>query len=330
MPYFSLIIPVYNRPDEVQELLDSLVLQTEKDFEVVIIEDGSPVPCKYIVDQYTEKLNILYLQKPNSGRSYTRNYGMERANGDYFIFFDSDCIIPPHYFETVKKNLQESYSDCFGGPDNALDSFSDMQKAINYSMTSFFTTGGIRGGNTQMEKFKPRTFNMGFSRQVYEKVGAFNNMFGEDIDLVLRIEKAGFSIVLYKDAYVYHKRRVDLKKFFKQVNQFGIGRINLSIIHPGSMKLVHTLPAVFTLGCALLILLSFWKPYFFDLILLYALLIFLDAHFRTKSIKIAGLAVITSFVQLWGYGLGFLKAFWEKKILGKSLENDETMTRIYK
>ena len=209
MAYFSIIIPVYNRIEEVRDLLESLSKQTSRDFEVVIVEDGSSQPCQDVVEKYNSSLNVQYYFKENEGRSFARNYGMEHATGDYFLFFDSDCVIPEQYIATLKSALEANYTDCFGGPDAAHESFSDIQKAINYSMTSFLTTGGIRGGKVQLEKFVPRTFNMGFSREVWKKVGGFREMFSEDIDMSTRIRKAGFSISLIIDAFVYHKRRVN-------------------------------------------------------------------------------------------------------------------------
>ena len=224
---FSIIIPVYNRPKEVEELLESLSAQTCKNFEVVLVEDGSTVKCDGVAAAYKDKIEVNYFFKPNSGRSLTRNYGMEHAKGDYFVFFDSDCIIPPCYFETLSRELDAHYTDCYGGPDKAHESFTVLQKAISHSMTSFLTTGGIRGRKKGLEKFTPRTFNMGFSREVYDKVGGFKDMFGEDIDLSLRIREAGFRTELFTDLYVYHKRRVSLKSFHRQVNTFGRARIDL-------------------------------------------------------------------------------------------------------
>ena len=205
MPYFSVIVPVYNRVDEVRDLLDSLVQQTCDDFELVIVEDGSTIPCKELVESYADRISLQYYHKSNEGRSIARNYGIERAKGEYFVFFDSDCVIPPQYFEVLSAKLKENYSDCYGGPDAAHESFSDVQKAINYSMTSFLTTGGIRGGKVKLDKFVPRSFNMGYSRKVWESVGGFREMFSEDIDMSTRIRQAGFSIQLIREAYVYHK-----------------------------------------------------------------------------------------------------------------------------
>ena len=329
--FFSAIIPVYNRPDEVEELLESLTLQTFKNFEIVLVEDGSTIPCKPAVDKYSESINIQYFTKPNSGRSETRNYGMARATGNYFVFFDSDCIIPPNYFEKLNENLQKNYSDCFGGPDAAHESFSKVQKAINYAMTSFFTTGGIRGGKSQMEKFKPRTFNMGFSRAVFEKVGGFNDMFGEDIDLSIRINDAGFQTTLYRDTFVYHKRRVSFKKFYKQVHNFGIARINLALLHKGSLKLVHTFPALFLLGgVAIIVLAIVITPWLLLLPAFYTFVLFIHSLIKTKNLKTAVLSIWAAYIQIIGYGWGFIKSFVKKIIFRQGLESSETLKRVYK
>jgi glycosyltransferase involved in cell wall biosynthesis len=328
---FSLIVPVFNRPDEVDELLKSLAEQSKKNFEIVLVEDGSTMPCNEIVDKYLDRLSIKYITKSNTGRSDTRNVGMENASGNYFVFFDSDCIIPPGYFDVLNVYLENDYADCFGGPDNAHESFSGIQKAINYAMTSFWTTGGIRGGKINMEKFVPRTFNMGVSREVYSSVGGFKDMFGEDIDLSMRIREAGFSTKLYREAFVYHKRRVSLKKFYRQVNIFGVARINLYKLYPQSLKLVHALPAVFVLGSLLLLILAaVYSPYFLLPFVFYTLLLFFDSLIRNKSAGVALLSIIACYIQLVGYGTGFIKSFIEKIILRKGLEDIETLKRIYK
>lgn len=328
---FSIIIPVYNRPDEMAEMMESLAAQTEKNFEVVVVEDGSSIPCREEVEKYASVLDTAYYFKPNTGRSHTRNYGMEKATGDYFLFFDSDCILPPEYFETLNRCLQNEYTDCFGGPDRALPTFTDMQKAVNFAMTSFLTTGGIRGsGKVHVEKFHPRSFNMGFSRAVYEKVGGFKDMFGEDIDLSIRIRQAGFKTMLFPEVSVYHKRRVNLKKFFRQVYNFGQARIFLFRLHPGSLKVVHALPALFVLGEAALVMLAiFHTPYWLLLLALYALMLFTASLFKNKSLRIALLSVVTGFIQLNGYGCGFLKAFWNKVILRKALEKGDELKKQY-
>lgn len=313
---FSIIVPVYNREAEVADLLDSLANQTDKGFEAVIVEDGSSQPCRQVCQSYADKLDLQYFFKENEGRSIARNYGIDRANGDYFIFVDSDCILPPDYIATLRESLAAEPADCFGGPDAAHESFTDIQKAINYSMTSFLTTGGIRGGKVQMEKFVPRTFNMGFSREVYEKTGGFREMFSEDIDMSTRIRLNGFSIALYRPVRVYHKRRVNFRKFWRQVHVFGMSRITLKLLYPGSMKLVHTLPAVFTLGSALLILLSiFWKWWFILPLAFYLVAVWITAIVSTRSLKIGSVAVITSLIQLYGYGTGFIRAYVWKILL---------------
>ena len=322
---FSIIVPVYNRIDEVADLLESLSRQTVNNFELVLVEDGSTQPCKDVVKLYEGKFPIQYYYKENEGRSIARNYGMERAEGDYFIFFDSDCVVPEDYFEKLQAQYEAMPVDCFGGPDAAHDSFSTTQKAINYSMTSFLTTGGIRGGKISLEKFTPRTFNMGFARKVYESVGGFREMFSEDIDMSTRIRNAGFSISLYPDQYVYHKRRVDFKKFFRQVYVFGMSRITLKLLYPGSMKAVHFLPAMFVLGAIALILLSiFVSPYWILPLVAYLLAIFIAALFATKSFVIALKAVPASVIQLSGYGLGFIRAYFTKIILrrGRNVEEE--------
>jgi len=315
MERFSIIIPVYNRPDEVAELLESLTKQTDKGFEVLIIEDGSAVPCKEVCEQYADKLDLHYYFKPNSGRSETRNYGMERASGDWFIIYDSDVIVPPQYIATVREELAKNPVDCYGGPDAADNSFSDVQKAINYSMTSIMTTGGIRGATKNKEKFSPRSFNMGISRKCFETVGGYKNMIGEDIDMSIRIKDAGFKTTLIPEAYVYHKRRVDLTKFFRQVNTFGKGRVLLGELHPGSLKPVHLMPAAFVIGNIGLLAISFlllavgywkWSLLFLAPIVLYVLGIFCESLIKNKSVKIALLSIVAAYMQLFGYGTGFL------------------------
>ena len=316
---YSFIIPVYNRPDEVDELLDSLTRQTIRDFEVVVVEDGSSVPCKEVVDKYADRLTIHYYNKANSGPGQTRNYGVERANGEYMLILDSDCILPEKYLEMVEADLQSQKADAFGGPDRAHESFTDVQKAINYAMTSFFTTGGIRGGKKKLDKFYPRSFNMGVRKDVYQALGGFSKMrFGEDIDFSIRIFKGGYQCRLFPEAWVWHKRRTDLKKFFKQVHNSGIARINLYKKYPESLKLVHVLPALFTLGVVFLLLASFLWGGSLSLLFLFALIVFVDASSQNKSLKIGMLAIAASFIQLTGYGTGFLRAWWKRCVCGKS------------
>lgn len=313
---FSLIVPVYNRPDEIDDLLKSLDRQTDRGFELVIVEDGSTIPCKEIVSLYSDRFDIQYFTKENEGRSIARNYGLEHARGDYFVFVDSDCILPPEYFATLREKLNSDYADCFGGPDSAHESFTDMQKAINFAMTAFLTTGGIRGGKVQMEKFVPRTFNMGFSRQVWEKVGGFREMFSEDIDMSTRIRRSGLAPQLFREVMVFHKRRGNLKKFWRQVHIFGMSRITLQLLYPGSMKLVHWLPAVFTIGTFLLILLGIiLSPLWLIPLGFYLLALWISAILSTGSFKIGSMAVAASMVQLLGYGTGFIRAYFWKILL---------------
>lgn len=319
---FSIIVPVYNRPEEVADLLASLKSQTDTGFEIILTEDGSTVPC--LPEDYdAEGLELHYFKKSNEGRSIARNYGMERATGDYFVFVDSDCILPPDYIASLRRALKEDYSDCFGGPDAAHESFTKTQKAINYAMTAFLTTGGIRGGKVSMEKFTPRTFNMGFSREVYEHTGGFREMFSEDIDMSTRIRRNGYRLTLYPEVKVFHKRRVNLKKFWKQVHVFGQSRITLELLYPGSMKLVHWLPALFTVGAAALLIGSIWWPWLLIPLGLYIAALWIGGLIATRSADIASRGVVAAMVQLTGYGTGFIKAYFTRIILGRGRDAEK-------
>ncbi|TRW23095.1 glycosyltransferase [Flavobacterium zepuense] len=309
---FSLIIPVYNRPDEIEELLQSLTLQDyTQPYEIVIIEDGSAIPCHDVVAKFNAQLKISYYFKQNSGPGDSRNFGMQRAQGDYFIILDSDCIIPPHYLQSVADNLKAGYTDCFGGPDGALSSFSDVQKAINFSMTSFLTTGGVRGKSEKIEKFQPRSFNMGISKEAFVASGGFGNIHpGEDPDLSIRLWKLGYTTNLFKDAFVYHKRRIDWDKFYKQVNKFGKARPILDKWHPEYKKITFLFPTLFMLGFAASLILLLINVYFFIYIYtLYFVMVFVLAASQNKSIKIGLLALVAVAIQFYGYGSGYLKAF---------------------
>ena len=329
---YSIIVPVYNRPDEVDELLQSLCEQTVKDFEVLIVEDGSIKTCKDVCDKYANILVLHYYAKDNSGPGQSRNYGAERASGDYLLILDSDVVLPTDYLAAIDKELQHQQTEAFGGPDAAHPSFTPIQKAISYSMTSFFTTGGIRGGKAKLDKFYPRSFNMGIRRDVYLELGGFTKMrFGEDIDFSYRIVEAGYRPRLFSEAWVWHKRRTDFRKFFRQVYNSGIARINLEKRHPGTMKIVHLLPTVFTIGVISLIIISAvgralmyyvdqdqfywmcfapWIP-----IILYSLMILIDSTVKNRSIKVGLLSVPAAFVQLMGYGLGFIESWWKRCVL---------------
>ena len=327
---YSVIVPVYNRPDEVDELLESLSNQTFKDFEAIVVEDGSIKTCKDVCDKYADILVLHYYAKENSGPGQSRNYGAERAQGDWLIILDSDVVLPEGYLAAIDDSLQ--LCDAFGGPDAAHPSFTPVQKAISYSMTSFFTTGGIRGGKAKLDKFYPRSFNMGIRRDVYQQLGGFSKMrFGEDIDFSYRIVEAGYKPQLIPEAWVWHKRRTDFRKFFRQVYNSGIARINLEKRHPGTLKLVHLLPTVFTVGVIALILISAvgralmhyvdrdqfywmcfapWIP-----IILYSLIICIDSTIKNKSLKVGLLSIPAAFVQLMGYGLGFIESWWKRCVL---------------
>jgi glycosyltransferase involved in cell wall biosynthesis len=318
--YFSVIVPVFNRPHEIKELLDSLEKQTAKNFEIIIVEDGSTETCEEIAQNYSNTLNIQYFYKENEKPAIARNYGSKRAKGDYLLFFDSDCIIPPNYFKTINKELNKKYTDAFGGPDAASPDFNNMQKAISYSMTSFFTTGGIRGGGEKIDKFYPRSFNMGISKDAYFKIGGFPETKmhpGEDMVFSIEIKKQNYTTQRINDAFVFHKRRNTLKTFFKQVFNFGKTRRIISKIYPETFKLFYIIPSLFTIGLICCILLSIFSVYFLVPVLLYIIIIFSDSMIKTKNISVSFLSVLTSILQLSGYGIGFLISFIKINILKK-------------
>jgi glycosyltransferase involved in cell wall biosynthesis len=322
--HFSFIIPVFNRPDEIRELMDSFTkLKGNSIFEVVIIEDGSTVDCKSIVESYVSKLNISYYFKKNSGPGDSRNYGMKRAKGNYFIFLDSDCLLPMNYLEIVAKNLKRNFVDCYGGPDAAHDSFSNLQKAINFAMTSFITTGGIRGGKNYQKNFQPRSFNMGISKRSFEDSKGFGTIHpGEDPDLAIRLKKLGYSSALFKEAFVYHKRRISWLRFYRQVYKFGLVRPILNQWHPETNKFIYWLPTLFSIGfaMALLLLLVFQFKWAIILYMIYFLVAFIIALVTTKNLYIAVQSIIAIFIQFMGYGYGFLKSTLKLASSNKSAE----------
>ncbi|CAM4389426.1 Glycosyltransferase, catalytic subunit of cellulose synthase and poly-beta-1,6-N-acetylglucosamine synthase [Pedobacter westerhofensis] len=318
--FFSIIIPLYNRPQEIDELLATLALQTYPQFEVLVIEDGSSLSAKDIVEGYADQLDISYYYKENAGQGFARNYGFERAKGDYFVIFDSDCLIPHDYLEIVKDYLYDHDLDAYGGPDAAHESFTDVQKAISYGMTSVFTTGGIRGNKKHVGQFHPRSFNMGVSREVWEKAGGFKiTRLGEDIEYSIRIHENGFKIGLIPGARVFHKRRTSLIQFYRQIHFFGRARINIYKHFPAELKLVHFFPAVFTLGIMLVLLLNIFYPPLGHVgnvfLLVYFMLIFFHSLILNRSLKVAFLSIISSFIQLTAYGLGFIQDFIKRIVL---------------
>jgi dephospho-CoA kinase len=321
--YFSIIIPVYNRPDEINELLESLLQSNyTNEYEVVIVEDGSTITCEEIVSKYSNSLNISYYFKKNSGPGDSRNYGMQKAKGDYFIIFDSDCIIPSQYLNEVEKELKSNYVDCFGGPDKALKSFSNIQKAINFAMTSFLTTGGIRGGSEKLNKFQPRSFNMGISKKAYIDSKGFGNIHpGEDPDLSIRLWKLGYETRLFTSAFVYHKRRIDWNKFSIQVSKFGKARPILNSWYPEYSKITYWFPTLFVMGFIVSFVLLFalfdWalKLYF-----LYFVIIFIVSSIQNKNPLIGLLSIVAVWKQFFGYGFGFLKSFFKINIQNQKPE----------
>ncbi len=341
---FSFIIPVYNRPEEIGELLESLAVQTYSDtFEIVVVEDGSTIPCEQVIVDFMHRhvegkdvFSVTYLKKSNSGPGSSRNYGMARAKGDYFIILDSDCILPPHYLDIVEKSLQEEYVHCYGGPDEAHEAFSLVQKGINYAMTAVLTTGGIRGnrklsekvGNTknstavQKRGFQPRSFNMGLSKIAFESTGGFGKIHpGEDPDLIFRLWNKGFATKLNPEAFVYHKRRIDWQKFFVQVKKFGMVRPILNRRYPQTAQMTYWFPTLFCLG--FIVALIFWNLGIVLPMLLYALyfgLVFLDSLLKNSSLAIAILSLVAVCIQFMGYGYGFLKSTIFLNFSGKKAE----------
>lgn len=311
MRLYSVVVPVYNRPQEVEELLESLSSQTYQNFEVIIVEDGSTNKCQWVVNSFKAKLNVSYYFKENSGQGFTRNYGFERAKGDYIVVFDSDCIIPKNYFQEVEEFLNSNPVDAFGGPDKAHPNFNDLQKAISYSMTSPLTTGGIRGNKRHVGKFHPRSFNMGISKAVFEKTKGYKlTRMGEDIEFSIRILNEGFETALIPNAFVYHKRRTSLSQLYKQLHFFGRARVNVNRFWPGQLKLVHLLPLLFVIGL-LLWLGMYWlyMPLFkFGgfFLAFYFLMIFWHSTLKNQNINVGCLSVISSFMQLFGYGMGMI------------------------
>jgi len=306
----SFIIPVFNRPEEIRELLESfLELEGDINYEIVIVEDGSTNTSEAIVGNFSPRLNIAYYYKDNSGPGDSRNFGMRKAKGNYFIILDSDVILPPHYLLEVNSFLKKNYYDCFGGPDAAHDSFSKLQKAINFAMTSFITTGGIRGSKKSVEDFQPRSFNMGLSKKAFADSEGFGKIHpGEDPDLSLRLNKLGYKTTLIENAYVYHKRRVSWSKFYNQVHKFGLVRPILNQWHPSSKSIVYWFPTLFLLGLLMAMVLFVFDIRFpLYAYLLYFVIAFVLALSSTKNIVVASQSMLAVFIQFLGYGYGFLK-----------------------
>lgn len=313
--HFSIIIPVYNRPQEIDELLQSLTKQTySKKFEVVVVEDGSENISKEIVEKYSSELNIQYFLKNNTGAGASRNYGMQLATGNYFIIFDSDCIIPSRYLDAIENALTKKYTDAYGGADAAHESFTNIQKAINYSMTSLFTTGGIRGSKKSVDKFQPRSFNLGISKKAFGETKGFSKMkIGEDIDLTFRLWEHNFETQFIEEAFVYHKRRSTFRQFFKQTFAFGNGRPFLNKKYPETVKITYWFPSVFIVGFLLSLVFSIVGIHFFiGFYTAYFVIIFVDALIKNKSFKVAFLSIVTTLIQFSGYGFGFLKGILVK------------------
>jgi glycosyltransferase involved in cell wall biosynthesis len=326
--YFSVVVPTFSRPDEVTELLNSLVEQQDKNFEV-IIADGSPdESVGKVIQKFKDKLQLVYLYKKALGISESRNWGVENAKGDFVVFFDSDCVIPPQYFVEVNKYLDAGPTDAYGGPDKAGENFNSKQKAISYAMTSIFTTGGIRGRKSHVGQYQPRSFNMGINRQVFNELKGFSGLkVSEDIDLSIRLKKNGFRTVLIENAYVYHKRRSTFYKFFRQVLSFGSGRIDLQKRHGDALKPVHLLPSMFVLYIIGGIIISLFSKLIFMFwaasLIAYVIAILLDASIQYRNPVIGLMSVYAALVMLTGYGLGMLKAILMRFVFKSSKESEK-------
>lgn len=316
-PKYSVIIPVYNRPGEVEELLASLCQQTYTNFEVVLVEDGSGVTSQAVYEKYSSRLSVQYFFKPNSGPGPSRNFGFTKAKGDYFVLFDSDCVIPPDYFTIVERHLAADPLDLWGGPDRGHGDFTLLQQAMAYSMSSVLTTGGIRGSKKGVGSFQPRSFNMGMSRNAYEKTEGFKfDRFAEDIELSIRANKLGLKTGLIAEAFVYHKRRATLSQFFKQVSNFGKGRVHVGKTHKGAIRITHAFPTAFLVGLVAIPVASIFSPQLgvalLSVYIVYLVAVLFDAWRTVKDFRVAILAVPAVLVQMTGYGSGFLKALISK------------------
>lgn len=321
----SFIVPVFNRPEETKELLDSfLKMETKAPYEIVIVEDGSSIKSDKVIESFKSKLNITYYFKPNSGPGDSRNYGMKKAKGNYFIILDSDCILPKNYLSEVINSLNTNFVHCFGGPDAAHDSFTNLQKAINFSMTSFLSTGGIRGGKKQVGKFQPRSFNMGISKEAFETTAGFGKIHpGEDPDLTIRIWEAGYDSKLIPEAKVFHKRRISWSKFYTQVYKFGKVRPILNKWHPKTAKPTYWFPTFFSLGLFVAVIASaFGFKWLLSMYLGYFVLFFLISFLTTKNMIVALLSIPALLIQMVGYGWGFLNSAFLINLLNRNPEKE--------
>ena len=312
--FYSVIVPVYNRPQEIHSLLACLAIQAYKNFEVIVVESGSSIKSEDVVKIYSSKINVRYFLRGNDGQGFSRNYGMSQAKGEFFIILDSDVLLDPDFIENIHMGIQDAGLDAYGGPDKLHPAATDMQKAVNYSMTSFLTTGGIRGSKKNKGKFYPRSFNMGISRKVYEATGGYKLPFmGEDIELSARIMTLGFKIGLIENAYVYHERKKDLKSYYKQMQWFGRARININRFFPNTFKIIHLVPVLFVsylIGTFTIMALHWQIGYALSLPLqIFFFCVFVDSLFQYHDLKVALYSIPTVFIQLYGYAIGMLQEF---------------------
>lgn len=313
----SFVVPVYNRPDELRELLSSMTrLEGSIPFEVVVVDDGSKPGCDEVMREFPG-MNIHYYYKENTGPGDSRNYGMKRASGNYFIILDSDCLLSAHYLLAVKESLNAEYVDCFGGPDAAHSNFNLRQKAISFVMTSFWTTGGIRGNKRKLKPYEPRSFNMGMSKKAFEISGGFGNLHpGEDPELVQRLWDLGFKTKYIERALVYHKRRITWSSYARQIYKFGLARSILNVKKPKYASWVFWLPIfVVLLGLTSLILglLGCFNMLYF--VLAYAIFLAFAGMLNLKSFRALFMIPFVFAIQSIAYAIGFIRGWFYLSVL---------------
>ena len=331
--FYSIIIPSFNRADELSELLKSFEqLDFPKDaYEVIIADDGSTDTTAELVKKFQDKksFTLTYCSQQNKGLGAARNLGMENAAGDFFVFVDSDVTVPPHWLNEIDLGLSREKADAFGGPDTYLDSFPALLKAINYSMTSFITTGGLRGKKgRKLAKFYPRSFNMGLSRKLQEKIGGFGNLrHGQDIEYSSRIIRSGAKVFFAEKAFVFHKRRTNLRRFLRQVFNWGIARINLYQIDPSMFEPLHAAPAAALILVLTVSAAAVFSPLFFWLFkigLVSGLLVLLfsmaDAAIKYKQLKPSFYLPLVIPIQVFAYGAGFIYNFIRRAVFKKDVK----------
>ncbi len=326
--FISVITPSYNRASELEHLMRSISAQSidHNLFELIISDDGSTDDTEALINSWQEKasFSIKYISQENKGPGAARNHGLEKSIGELILFIDSDCEAHPKWIETIVDEYHKSEFDACGGPDGGKKDFTLLQKAIDYSMTSFFTTGGMRGHSEKMiSKFYPRTHNMGVKRDKYEAVGGFGNLrHGQDIEFSHRIRTSGGKIRFIKNALVYHRRRTSLRQFIKQVFNWGVARINLGKIDTAMLEPVHFLPSLSILLSLFIILIIYQLDWGISEIFLLFFsplsIICLLGALNKKDLRVFPILLLVIPIQIFGYGLGFLQAYIRRFIFNEA------------